>query len=346
MTKDMNEIISQIQDVVRTLEVEHDELMQGKTDEEKSKIKEKSSGYFKHVTALEKKIEIRDEQIKTLNNKNTEFLKAAQLEITKRDTAIEQLLHRLPKSESEILKQKFESSPQADKDSSWWGMLGALVSTNPFTSKSHPKPPEAYKLDMSGDGSSGTPEAGADLGSSSTDLTPVFSIKKSDIDIIPMTRDDLKKIEGNTFKGNSFKDQFSNILFNLKDENVLFLKNKYHIEKEDIGNIKIAIKKIGFLLSLLTNISVDDYQALRNMEDDFKILPDCETKTKRTKEAVAKGLSQMDSASRTGLMLHVLANLSGNSITKLKEDAGYYSLSVPPEIEDENVFTYFQEVEV
>jgi hypothetical protein len=339
MPRDINKIISEIQDVIMALEIEHNEMMAYIPDDKKSKVTKISTEYIKNINHLQESIKMRDQKIETLENQYRDLKARAIREMKKRDDYLKELVKSLPQSESNSLQQKFESSTEDSKDSSWMAMFGAL---NPFMSKSHNKPAEAYKLNI--DGSSGEHEAGTDLVSSITDSIPTFKITKSDIDIIPMNTKELREIDGNIFKVNAFKDQFKTILFNLQPENVDFLKKKYHIEQVDIGNIKIVIKKIAFQLNLLTSITVHDYQSLREMEVEFHMLPDFQNASQRTKKLVAEGLSKMSAGSRTVLMIHLLTTFYDKNFTKLKEDALIYSLIVPSDIEDDKVFTYFQEV--
>lgn len=344
MARDMNEIISQIQDVIMTLEYEHNEMMKDKTDEEKSRIKEKSSGYFKHIKDFEKEKTMRDQQLKDFENKYRDLSKIAAREITKRDNFIKELLNRLPQEQTDSLKKKFESSTETDKDTSWWGILGKI--TTPFTSKSHSNPPEAYKLDMSRDGSSGKHEAGADLGSSIDHEIPDLKFTTSDIDIIPMTKTELNTIPGNTTSKTSFRENFVNVLLNLDRENLKLLKKKYNITSSDSKTAFKIIKLLGFEVSLLDDLGADHYRHLREAQN-FTFLPEWPKSKKPSRTDFAKCLSGMKADLRSQVLSHLadLTLLKYGSETdfpvafkQFHDLAGQYGIDLP----DDKITQYDQ----
>lgn len=69
----MNEIISKIQDVIMTLEFEHNKMMECIPDKHKSTLKKSSKEYLEHITHLKQQIDMKDIEIEKLK-KNSESL--------------------------------------------------------------------------------------------------------------------------------------------------------------------------------------------------------------------------------------------------------------------------------
>ena len=319
MPRDINQIISEMQYVVMSLDRERNELIDLVPEESKVFLK-KSTRYLEEFKNLQHQIEIRDEKIKTLANKLRDFEAIATREITRKDTAIEELMKLLPKNETKKIKENLESSTHADKDSSWFGMLGDLVDS--FKSKSHSKPVEAHKLD-SGEGS---PAAKHET------MAGLYSHDHSKYyDIIPMNKTDLSNISNVT--SNFLRDHLADVLKSLSDENISFLRDKYQMNSKVKSELLKNFQKLSFASNMINELPADNY---RNIQTQYPQLPVYlpGAGNKPTRKDVALGLTNINQTERSKLIKNSLELKYPSNIDDLKTDAIKYGIEVPDELTD------------